>query len=181
MQNIVELKSVSELLQYFTGTVTTTEASKKYACANIGAGLTVGDIVLVAGMAESASNGEKTITEIASDDSYIIVSEAIGTGENNKASVTLNQVYYTAWEDAHFYSYITGTGYVVGANTTVTQQFRYNSDGNTVSATAQTLTAGTAAAITAVAVPTYQWRCRVANAGSADLTVCEVRLFGIAP
>ena len=181
MENITFLDSVTELLQYFGGTVTTTEVTNKYAAANIGVGLAVGDVVLVAGMAESASNGEKTIATIASDNSYITVEEAIGTGETNKAGVTLNQVYYTGWLPAYFYISITGTGYCVGANATVTQQFSYDMVTTDMSATAQTLTAGTGAAITAISVPNYYWRCRVANVGTADITTMRVYLFGLNP
>ena len=178
MQNIVELKSISELLQYFTGEITTTTATKKYACTGIGTGLTAGEIVLFSVFDQTSSNGEKTLATVAANE--ITVSETIGTGET-KAGAKLHQIYYTAWEDASFYTHITGTGYVVGANCTVTQQFRYSSAGNILSASAQTLTAGTAAAITAVAVPSLQWRCRFALTGDADLTVAEVRLFGVTP
>ena len=178
MQNIIELKSISELLQYFTGEITTTTATKKYACTGIGTGLAAGDVVLFAGFDQSGSNGEKTLVTVAANE--ITVSETIGTGET-KAGCTLKQALYTAWEDASFYTHITGTGYVVGGDCTVTQQFRYSSAGNIFSATAQTLTAGTAAAITAIAVPSLQWRCKFALTGTADLTVAEVRLFGVTP
>lgn len=181
MENITLLNSVTELLQYFTGTVTTTAATKTYACANIGKGLSVGDVVLIAGFDNVDSNGEKTIATIAAGNGSITVEEDIGAGETDKASVTLRQVYYTGWQPAYFYTDIVGTGYCVGADVTVTQQFSYDMVTTDFSASAQTLTAGTGATLTAIAIPNLYWRSRVALTGAADLTTLRVYLFGLNP
>lgn len=70
-----------------TATITTTEATRTYSAA---AGLdvfSVGQTILIAGLAQSASNGYKTVTSASATN--LVVDEDIGTGEGPVASVTL--------------------------------------------------------------------------------------------
>jgi Na+/proline symporter len=78
------LGSIGKLLPYFSGTITVTQATKKYAATGIGTGLAVGDTVLFAGFLDADSNGVKTAKTVAADE--ITVEEAVGANETAAAN-----------------------------------------------------------------------------------------------
>lgn len=108
---IVKLDSTTELLQYFTGSTVITQADRTYTAANIGSGLTVGETVVIAGAANSASNATFVLSSVASG-AIIVAGPAIGADET--ATITINQEYQGAWKEveqfAHLLSVINTSG-----------------------------------------------------------------------
>jgi hypothetical protein len=103
-QIIHQLDYTGELLQYFTGSITTTTATKTYAATNIQAGLSVGDKVYFGGFSNADSNGLKTIATLGTNE--LTVSETIGTGESG-VTATLNQEYVGSWVNVDSWAVLT--------------------------------------------------------------------------
>lgn len=106
MQSFImtQLEKITELLQYFTGSTTTTTATRKYAATGIGSGFAAGDKVVFAGFSNSDSNGTKTLATVAANE--VTVEEAIGTGEAG-ISATMNQEYQGDWHDVRKWAVLT--------------------------------------------------------------------------
>jgi hypothetical protein len=169
---IEKLDSTTELLQYFTGSVTTTQATNKYAATNIGVGLAVGDILYVAGFSNTASNGWKTVTTIAGDNSYIYVSEAIGAGESG-VTATFNQEYQGTWQEAEQFSHVCPFIYSSGNAYLYVDQSPNKVNYYT---TTRTITAATAdLASIETCLPFVRMRVRT---NAADQTTMDAQLFG---
>lgn len=131
MEILRQLYHSTELLQYFTGSVTTTEATKKYAATNIGVGLAVGDLLYVAGFSNAASNGIKTVATIAGDNSYITVDEAIGAGETG-VTATFNQQVRSQWINVREFARLVGALYAVGGVGVVLVEYAATKGGDTI-------------------------------------------------
>ena len=113
MQSFImtQLEKITELLQYFTGSTTTTTATRKYAELFKKRGFdwdafkfAAGDKVVFAGFSNSDSNGTKTLATVAANE--VTVEEAIGTGEAG-ISATMNQEYQGDWHDVRKWAVLT--------------------------------------------------------------------------
>ena len=133
MDNITLFASVTENLQYFTGTFVIDADGGgtgvgKISAVGIGTGWAVGDYAQLTGTANS--NIIIKITYIHTDDSYIYatpVSEngatvAFGADENGTGDEKMNQIYYTGWQDLSGFWEISGTVYSSGACDVILQQ-----------------------------------------------------------
>jgi hypothetical protein len=131
MYNLDLFESVTEDLQYFTGTFVidkdfATGGVAKISATGIGSGWTAGDYAALTGTANS--NITILITAVTAD--YILatahsengVAVAFGADENGSGDEKMNQVYYTAWQDLSGYWEITGTVYASGACDATIQQ-----------------------------------------------------------
>lgn len=105
MNNLMQMANTGELLQYYTGTVATTQLTRAYAGTGIGSGLTAGDKVFIAGASNAASNGLKTLETVAAD--VITVVEAIGAGETG-LTLTVNQEFISPWIDCQEFAKLVG-------------------------------------------------------------------------
>jgi len=169
---LIKLDSTTELLQYFTGSITTTQATKKYAATGIGSGLTAREKVVFAGFSNADSNGTKTLATVAANE--VTVEEAIGTGESNKAGVTLNQEYQGEWKEVDQFSHLLSTINTSGNAYAYVDQ---SADGvNTDYTTTITVTAATAKADSIEVLLPYA-RLRV-RTNAADQTTMRAYLFG---
>lgn len=167
-----QIEKVTELLQYFTGTVTTTTATRTYAATSIESGLAVGDKIVIAGCAQTNSNGTKTIESVATNS--ITVVEAIGTGEGPTASVTMNQELQGTWQESQRYTTLTGSINTSGAAIIYIDQSANGVD--TDYTTTWAVTAATALAYSAeVVLPFARIRVRT---NAADQTIMRAYLFG---
>ena len=168
---MTKLDSTTELLQYFTGSTTTTQATRQYAATNIGVGLSVGDKLVVAGFSNVASNGTKTIATVATD--AITVEEAIGAGEAG-VTATFNQEYQGVWVDVRKWAKLTGSINTSGAAYVYIDQ---SADGLNVDyTTTRTITGGTADSWSIETVlPNIRMRIR---ANAIDQTVMRAYLYG---
>jgi hypothetical protein len=133
MGNVELFASVTENLQYFTGTFVIDADGGgtgvgKISAVGIGTGWAVGDYAALTGTANSNINIK--ITYIHTDDSYIYataVSEggatvAFGADESGSGDEKMNQIYYTEWQDLSGFWEITGTVYSSGACDVYLQQ-----------------------------------------------------------
>ena len=168
---MTQLDKVTELLQYFTGSVATTQTTKKYAATNIGVGLAAGDIVVVAGFSNSASNGTKTLVTVAT--SEITVSEAIGANEAG-VTATFNQEFQGNWHDVRRWAKITGAINCSGNGYVYIDQ---SGDGITVDyTTTRTIAAATADSWSIEIVLSYA-RMRI-RTDAADQSSMRAYLYG---
>lgn len=178
MNNLMQMANTTELLQYFAGTAATTQTTKKYAATNIGVGLTVGDTIWISGCSNSASNGAKTIATIASDNSYITVSEAIGANETG-LSLVVNQEFLSPWVDCQEFAKVTGMVKTSG-NATLFVEFS-GDKGTTVnyispSSSGQAVTGGTPLAFSYEVIAKWV-RFRLRNNG-ADQSSMDAYFYG---
>jgi len=133
MVNIELFESVTENLQYFTGTFVIDADGGgtgigKISAAGIGTGWAVGDYAALTGTANS--NITILITYIHTDDSYIYatavsengVAVAFGADESGSGDEKMNQVFYTAWQDLSGFWEISATIYASGACDATLQQ-----------------------------------------------------------
>lgn len=133
MNNIEKFASVTELLQYFTGTFVIDADGggtgiAKISAVGIGTGWAVGDYFQLTATANSNIIGK--ITYIHTDASYIYattVSEggvvvAWGADENGSGDEKMNQIYYTPWQDLSGFWEISGSVYSSGACDVYLQQ-----------------------------------------------------------
>jgi hypothetical protein len=129
MSSIVEkFTEVTELLQYFTGTIVIDKdfaagGVAKLSAVGIGTGWTVGDTAQLTGTANS--NIEILITYIHTDASYILataVSTAFGADENGSGDEKMNQTYYTDWQDVSGWAVLNATVYCTTAADAYIQQ-----------------------------------------------------------
>jgi hypothetical protein len=129
MSSIVEqFTKVTELLQYFTGTIVIDKdfaagGVAKLSATGIGTGWAVGDTAQLTATANS--NIEILITYIHTDDSYILataVSTAFGADENGSGDEKMNQTYYTPWQDVSGWAVINATVYCTTAADAYIQQ-----------------------------------------------------------
>ncbi len=172
-QILHRLDYATELLQYFTGTVTTTTATRKYAATSIESGFSVGDKIVIAGCAQSASNGTFTIESV--DTNFITVVEAIGTGEGPTASVTVNQEVQGNWQNVERWAKLTGVINCSGAAIIYIDQSG-DAGSNTDYTSSWAVTGGTALAFE-VDVLLKHARLRI-RTNAADQTVMRGYLFG---
>lgn len=172
IQNIFMLAQVKELLQFFTSNaVTFANADSSLAATGIGAGLSEGEIFLVAGSSESANNVEQTIATV-SDDKITVAGST--TNDTPGETIKLNQVVYTDWKDAACMSKIVGSITSSGNCTVVVQQ---SMDGvNVDHSTSISVTGGTSKEID---VPVYlkYARLKITN-GDADQTTFRAYMCG---
>jgi hypothetical protein len=167
---MTQLAKTTELLQYFTGSTVITQADKTFTAANIGTGLTAGEKIVIAGAANSASNGTFTLVTVAAG--AISVHEAIGADET--ASITINQEYQSDWIDVRKWAKLTGSIYSSGNAYVYIDQ---SSDGyNTDYTTTRTITAATADAWSIETVLPFA-RMRV-RTNAADQTAMRAYLYG---
>jgi hypothetical protein len=133
MDNLSLFESVTENLQYFTGTFVIDADGGgtgigKISAVGIGTGWAVGDYVALTGTANS--NITIKITYIHTDASYIYatavseggVAVAFGADENGSGDEKMNQVFYTGWQDLSGCWEIIGTVYSSGACDVYLQQ-----------------------------------------------------------
>lgn len=169
---LMKLGESTELLQYYTGSVTVTQATKKYAGTGIHTGLTVGDTILFAGCAQSASNGVKTVATLGTNE--LTVEEAVGVNEGPTASVTVNQYIETPWMKADDVVKLVGAISCTGNAYVYIDQGVDNS--TAVYTTTLTITGGTAQGWSIETLLPYA-RMRVYNNG-ADQTAMAAYLYG---
>ena len=169
-QLMTELAKTTELLQYFTGSTVITQADKTFTAANIGSGLTAGEKIVIAGAANSASNGTFTLVTVASG--AIVVAETIGANET--ATITINQEYQSAWLDVRKWAKLTGAINTSGNAYVYIDQ---SADGyNTDYTTTRTITASTADAWSIETV--LPWARMRVRTNAADQTTMRASLFG---
>jgi hypothetical protein len=133
MNNIEKFASVTELLQYFTGTFVidkdfATGDVAKISAVGIGAGWAIGDYAALTATANS--NITILITYIHTDNSYILatahsengVAVAFGADEPGSGDEKMNQVYYTDWQDLSGFWEASATVYASGACDATIQQ-----------------------------------------------------------
>lgn len=111
MDILRQLFHSTELLQYNTAEVATTQATRKYAGTGIGAGLAIGDLVYITGFSNAASNGYKTLETVAANE--ITVVEAIGEAETG-ITMVLNQAVRSGWISVRAFARLVGALYAVG-------------------------------------------------------------------
>jgi hypothetical protein len=170
-QILHQLDYTGELLQYFTGSITTTTATKTYAASSIQAGLSVGDKVFFAGFSNADSNGIKTIATLGTNE--LTVSETIGTGESG-VTATLSQEYQGAWVNVDSWAALTGTINTSGAAIIYIDQ---SGDKTNVDYTSTwAVTAATALSYSVETIAKYG-RMRV-RTNAADQTIMRAYLFG---
>ena len=125
MINVELFESVTELLQYFTGTFVIDADGggtgiAKISAVGIGTGWAVGDYAQLTGTANS--NIVIKITYIHTDVSYILatavseggVAVACGADEAGSGDEKMNQIFYTEWQDLSGFWEISGTVYTSG-------------------------------------------------------------------
>jgi len=169
---VIKLDSTTELLQYFTGSVTVTQSTKKYAATSIQAGLAVGDKIYIAGCGQTASNGLKTIATLGTNE--LTVEEAVGTDEGPTASVTLNQEYQGDWKEVDQFSHLLPT---INCSGNAYIYVDFSGDGvNTDYTNTGTITGGTAD-MGSIETGLPFARLRVRNNG-ADQTTMRAYLYG---
>jgi len=165
-----QLAKTTELLQYFTGSTVITQADKTFTAANIGTGLTAGEKIVIAGAANSASNGTFTLNTVAAG--AITVLEAIGANET--ATITINQEYQSDWIDVRKWAKLTGAINTSGNAYVYIDQ---SADGwNVDYTTTRTITAVTADAWSIETILPYA-RMRV-RTNAADQTTMRAYLYG---
>ena len=133
MKNIELFASVTENLQYFTGTIAVDKdfaagGVAKLSATGIGAGWAVGDYFALT--ASANSNITFKITYVHADDSYVLatahsengVAVAVGADESGSGDEKMNQVYYTDWQDLSGYWEASATVYASGACDATIQQ-----------------------------------------------------------
>jgi hypothetical protein len=133
MVNVDLFAKVTELLQYFTGTINIDADGggtgiAKLSATGIGTGWAVGDYFQLTATANSNIVGK--ITYIHTDASYIYASAvseggvavAWGADESGGGDEKMNQIYYTDWQDLSGYWEISGTVYASGACDVYLQQ-----------------------------------------------------------
>ena len=133
MENIDLFTSVTENLQYFTGTFAIDKdfaagGVAKISATGIGTGWAVGDYAALTGTANSDIT--ILITYIHTDDSYILATAhsengaavAFGADESGSGDEKMNQVYYTPWQDLTGYWEATASVYASGACDATIQQ-----------------------------------------------------------
>ena len=164
------LDSMTELLQYFTGSTVITQADKTFTAANIGSGLTVGEKIVIAGAANSASNGTFTLATVASG--AITVLETIGANET--ATITINQEYQGSWYDTRNWAKITGS---INCSGNAFVYIDQSGNGSNVDyTTTRTITGGVADAWSIETVLPYV-RMRV-RTNAVDQTTMRAYLYG---
>ncbi|MCK9566255.1 MAG: hypothetical protein M0Q43_09425 [Methanothrix sp.] len=172
-QNIIHFLTVTELLQYFTGTdVTFAEADDSLAASGIGSGWSEGDIFLCAASAASANNVEHTIATVAADK---LTTTSVITADTPGETIKLNQVVYTDWKDVSCMAKIVGSITSSGNCTVLVQQ---SQDGVNVdfAASAISVTGGTSKEID-VAVYLRYARLKITNS-DADQTTFRAVMNG---
>jgi hypothetical protein len=97
-------EKVTELLQYFTGSIVITTAAgpvTTLTSSGIGAGFSVNDIIQLTGTAGTTNDLECRIVSIAAGDGSMVVAPTSGAfGADETASTgKINQVLYTGWQD----------------------------------------------------------------------------------
>jgi len=168
---LIKLDSTTELLQYFTGSVTTTEATRKYAATAIGSGFAVGDKVVFAGFSNADSNGTKTLATVAANE--VTVEEAIGAGEAG-VTATVNQEYQGDWKEVDQFSHLLPT---INCSGNAYIYVDFSGDGvNTDYTNTGTITGGTAD-MGSIETGLPFARLRVRNNG-ADQTTMRAYLYG---
>ena len=177
-QILHQLDYSERLLVYFSGSITTTQSTKTYTAASIGVGLVAGDTIVVAGMAQSASNGTKTIATVTAGNGSFTVVEAIGTNET--ASGTFNQEYIGGWQEINKWVRLNiianysgnAVGYIDFSGTTGVPGTTKNVDYASTAA----ITGGTAYALAAENVARYA-RMRILNNGATQ-TIARAYFYG---
>jgi hypothetical protein len=171
-QNIIHFCKVEELLQYFSGAnVVFAEADDSAALADIGAGLTEGEIVAISGSNQTDNNKEWTLGTIAAAKILLDGAVVADAAANN---VKINQVVYTAWKDVSCMAKIVGSITSSGNCTVLVQQ---SQDGVNVDfATSIAVTGGTSKEID-VAVYLKYARLKITN-GDADQTAFRAIMNG---
>ena len=173
MRNVIleQLEKVTELLQYFTGSTVITQADRTYTAATIGAGLTVGDTVVIAGAANSASNGTFVLSSVASG-AVIVAGPAIGANET--ATITVNQEWPGTFKEVQGFAKLVGSINTSGAAIIYIDQ---SGDGVNIDYTSSwAVTAATALAFEAdVVLPWAKIRVRT---NAADQTTMRAYLYG---
>ncbi len=166
--------TITELLQYFTGSVIITQTTGKLASTGIGTGWTVGDIIQLSGTANS--NIEVTVTYIHTDASYMLTtanSTVFGANET-AANGKLNQVKYSDWQDVRGSAKLVGTVNSSGNCVAYVQQ---SGDGINIDySTTVSVTGGTAASFSIETVAGYA-RIKVLTS-DADQTVMRTYFYG---
>jgi hypothetical protein len=166
-----QLDYTGKLLQYFTGSITTTTVSRTYAATGIESGFAVGDKVVFAGFAQTDSNGTKTIETIGTN--TLTVVESIGTGETIAA--TMSGTYVGGWFKVNRWAKLTGVINTSGAAVVYVDQSGDN--GTNVDYTSSwTVTAATALSFSIETIAKHA-RLRVLTT-AADQTVMRAYLYG---
>jgi hypothetical protein len=178
MRNMIleRLCKVTELLQYFNGSTVITQADQTYTASNIGSGLTAGDIMVISGASNSASNGTFTLKTVASG---AIVVDDMDIGANETATITMNQEYQSAWYEVRGFAALTGV-----VNTSGNAQLYVDLSDNGVDVdyssapgtSSGAITGGTAFPFEVTNLMPYA-RIRIRNNG-ADQTTMRAYLYG---
>ncbi len=173
MRNLIleQLEKVTESLQYFTGSTVITQADRTYTAATIGSGLSVGDTVVIAGAANTASNGTFVLSSVASG-AIVVAGPAIGANET--ASITINQEWPGTFREIHGFAALVGA---INCSGNAIIYIDQSGDGANVDYTSSwAVTGGTALSFTvAVILPYAKIRIRT---NAADQTSMRAYLYG---
>jgi hypothetical protein len=133
MNNIQLFASVTENLNYFTGTFVIDKdfaagGVAKISAVGIGVDWTAGDYAALTGTANS--NITIKLTAVAADNSYVLatahseggVAVAFGADESGSGDEKMNQIKYTDWQDLSGFWEISATVYSVGVCDAYLQQ-----------------------------------------------------------
>lgn len=173
MRNVIveQLDKVTELLQYFTGSTVITQSDRTYTATGIGSGLSVGETVVIAGAANSASNGTFVLSSVASG-AVIVAGPAIGANET--ATITMNQEWPGTFKETQGFAKLVGTINCSGNAIIYIDQSGNGVDVDYTSSWA--VTGGTALAFEVdVVLPFAKIRVRT---NAADQTIMRVYLYG---
>jgi hypothetical protein len=172
-QILHQLDKTTELLQYFTGSTVIVKTAKTFTCADIDHGLTVGDKVYIAGTSSGTSDGVYTLATVA--DGVLTMSET-PAGNNETATITINQEYQGAWILVERWAKLTGLFNCTGGTATV--YVDQSGDGGTTVDYSSSFTATTAVALAfSVETVAKHARLRVRNSGT-DQSVLRGYLYG---
>ena len=170
-QILHRLDYTTELLQYFNGSTVIDVSAHTFTAANIGSGLTAGDLVYITGTASSTSDGLYTLQTVAAG---VLTTVELPAGNDETATITINQQYSGDWQNVERWAKLTGTINTSGNAYVYIDQSGGGADGitktNTDYTTTVTVTGGTAASWSIEVVAKWA-RMRIRNNGADQTTM----------
>jgi hypothetical protein len=168
-QGFANLFNTQENLQYFTGSVTFTAATKTMAATGIESGLTVGDEIVVSGTVNN--NGTFTIATLGTN--TMTVNETVVN--EGPVATTINQQVSSGWMQVNFYSRLVGA-VSTGGNASFRLDFSNDRGVTTIVTLATAVVGGTPAALAQEVVAPWV-NIRLRNNG-ADQTSVNCFMYG---
>lgn len=164
---LANIFNTTEALQFFSGSVTFTAATKTMAATGIEAGLTVGDELVLTGTV--SNNGTFTVATLATNS--LTVNEAVVN--EGPIATTINQQVSSGWMKVEYYSRLVGI-YSCSQNASLRTDWAKDHLGNTLVTLATAITGGTPAAYAQEIVAPYV-NVRLRNNGTDQTAVaCHI-------